>query len=69
MLPIGWLCLAICGFIPYSMYPSLNEDWELQEQPKEIVGVRKLLNGTEQVLVIWITLILELAFGFELSPN
>ena len=36
-----------------SGYQCLNAEWELQVQPKEVLGVRRLLNGTEQVLILW----------------
>lgn len=41
------------GEVGQQLPPNLTEEWELQVKPKEIVGVRKLLNGTEQALVVW----------------
>jgi hypothetical protein len=41
------------GHMVQPLPQCLNEEWELQVQPKEVLAVQKLLNGTEQVLIRW----------------
>lgn len=51
---VSQLKKAIAVTEPSQQLPEfLTEEWELQVRPQQVLAVRKLLNGEEQVLVKW----------------